>query len=372
MFTKNDLVRGADIQGFREILGLSFTDFMWISGAGTLTFPKNSTKWRLTGVESERPIVTPALSILIRYLYTYPDENFMPEMPEYFEIFDLIKKHSKNLSITVEKFGLLWGVSSWPGIQWSQGMTTPSNTIQRLFLIVKNAIQAEGAKGLQEYLDIVDQESQARGLGGLEGLMEEGTWKTQTIHEQIAAGNINEKFITNADLLDLRELLGLTFIDFLWLSGSGSIASQSGKTGEDSFDPIAKPPLCLMARYLLKYPDENFMPEMPEYYEIFDLIKKHSASTTYPTISVRRFGLIFGVACWSSYQWNKGKEPTSIVQRLFLIVKNAIQAEGAKGLQKYLDIIDQESRARGLGGLEKLFSKGAWDTSKFRKKINQL
>lgn len=168
MIPKDRLVKGADVQDLRELLGHSSLDMFWLTG----TMVK---EWRVTGEHSQSPVRHPSLAILLRYLAAYPDETFVPKMPQFEEVFELVKEHFPE-KLSYRRFGTLWGTSGWSGHAWSHG-ASPSPTVLRLFKLVLNVILAEGKDGLLKFLDVVDTEARARGLtGGLDELLQKGTW----------------------------------------------------------------------------------------------------------------------------------------------------------------------------------------------------
>lgn len=168
MIPKDRLVKGADVQDLRELLGASNLDMFYLVG----TLVKN---FRVTGPTNQEPIKQPALAILMRYLDAFPDENFIPKMPDFEEVYALVDQHYPG-KLSIRRFGTLCGNSGWSGNAWSHG-GTPAPTVQRLFKLLANAILAEGANGLLKFLDIVDIEARARGnAGGLEEVLQRGTW----------------------------------------------------------------------------------------------------------------------------------------------------------------------------------------------------
>jgi hypothetical protein len=385
------LIKGADLQDVRETLMISLLDMFWLTGSNSF-----DDKWRLKGEKGQRPIVVPYLTLLIRYLGKYPEENFLPEMPDFFQTYKVVNKAYPG-KLSVRKFGCLFGTAAWSANEWNQGKT-PSPVIQRLFYLLVRSIEQEGSEGLKKYLELVDGEARQRSsfihgpqkAWGLDKLMTKGSWNTRKfqakIHdtfgklkEEMPANSldvpIKETLIRGADLQDVRESLMVSLLDLLWITGTGSFDNKLRLKGAKSLIPISKPSLSLLVKYLGKYPEENFLPEMPDFFQTYEVVNK-----VYPgKLSVRKFGCLFGTAAWSANEWSQGKSPAPVVLRLFYLLVRSIEQEGAEGLKKFLEVVDEEARERSsylegpenAWGLSELISKGSWRSQDFRKKIEQ-
>lgn len=173
--------------------------------------------------------------------------------------------------------------------------------------------------------------------------------------------NNNER-IKGDDLNILKEQLGLTNLDLFWLLGANIFADRTKKGKKE--EPLKNVPLCILARYLDLYPEENFIPEFPTasqaYEEIENVFKKK--------FSARKFGCLFGASGWSGYNWLKGefeaRRPSPVVERLFFLVLKAIEKDGEKGLEKFMNVLEIEADSRGFNGLEDVFKNGKWENSK--------
>lgn len=354
MLTANDLVTGADLKDLQELLGIALVDLLWLTGINSISFPSN--KWKFKREAGQVPIPQPSLCILTRYLYKYDNENFLPELPDYHQIFQLIEPLYPYGKISSENTGPLWGRTRTSSVQWVHGHAEPSPSVNHLFLLLKRSIEKEGREGLMKYLKIVEEESQQRGIGSIYELLRTNTWHTNKFRKKYTEPiNPSKGFITHADLHELRELLELNWWDTIWLTGKSSLASSMRTHGKEIMTPLVSPTLCIMIRYLKKYPEENFLPKMPEFSEIYELLKILSP---FKKLSGRKIGPLFGVSGWSSNQWLKGRVPSPVIQRLFLLFKNAVEREGREGLDKYLDVLNEEIAARGLGNLNNVFREG--------------
>jgi len=163
------------------------------------------------------------------------------------------------------------------------------------------------------------------------------------------------KQITGVDIADLRDELGIGSIDLYWLFSSvGSIKM----TGEKGKEPLTNPSTCILARYLSKYPEENIIPEMPLFTDVLETTKELQGTISF---SATNLGTIFGATGWSGNRWFHGGRPSPIIQRLFYILLQAIENEGQKGLYKFLEIVDQEAKARGYSnGLQEILQNATW------------
>ena len=414
---KEMLMTGNSIQNLRETLSLGLIDLYWLVGVGNIASP-----WELVGEKKYIPLQDVSLSILVRYLCKYHEESYMPVPPEYQDIFDLINETDPSLfanriskeKIAIRRFAPLFGKSDWNSQQWASGKSDPSSVVNRLFLLVWNNIKQKGEAGLKEYLQVVEEELIARklvetpvdkssgeDLVALNQFLKKGAWKTDTLRRQTNAtlgfsvkdlkrnasprpvklNNSEHKnmpdfnqLMQGKDIQILRETLEIGLIDTYWITGTGTIDGPWRLNGEESFRPITDPSLSILVRFLLKYPEMSLIPKFPNFKTILKKIlavnpkvldmpggKKRKKITT------RRFASLFGKSDWNTKNWEQGiSEPTGVVQRLFYIVDNAIKNEGAAGLQKYIDILDEEARARGLSdGYKTLQESGTWEKRQF-------
>lgn len=162
------------------------------------------------------------------------------------------------------------------------------------------------------------------------------------------------KKITGADLVDQREELGMSVTDHFWLFGVLTRTFRTTKEGGQK--PIESVPTTILARYLDKFPEENPVPQMPEWDETFDAVKEVDAS-----MSPRKFGIHFGTTGWTGNRWYHGGKPSPPVQRLFYILLNGLAHEGAEALYKFVSVLEEEAYARGFQkGFEEVLKNGSW------------
>jgi hypothetical protein len=185
-----------------------------------------------------------------------------------------------------------------------------------------------------------------------------------------------DKLMTGADVQALRELLGIGSVDTYWLTGTGTANNKWKLQGEKSRVPISDPSLSILVRFLSQYPEYSFLPEFPDFYETFELASKTDPELFQNRIqkdkqAVNRFAVLFGKNSWNSTQWLNGATPSPVVERLFFIIVRLIEKEGLAGLKKYLDIVDQEAKARGFDSIDKLLRSGKWGKTDFDRVIKE-
>lgn len=358
-----ELIKGADLQELKELLGVTIVDLMWIIGRKSLSSPKDG--WKLTGERSQLPIVQPSYTILIRYLMKHSKDSILPQMPDFTDLYNKIEPFFEPIGLGVpstSKAGVLFGVKDCTALTWKHGNKQPSLGVQRLLYLVDRIVDQDGIEGFKRFIEVVEKEAQAREVGPISDLSRAGTWQPEKFKQRVKEeqGKWNEDLITDADLHDLKELLMLNWWDFIWFVGRQPLLVKWDKEQI----PHTNVATCILARYLRQYSEDAFLPEPPEFYEVMELLEPvHS----FKKLSDRAAGPLFGLTGWSLNQWRKGsKEPTPTVRHLFLILKNLIEKKGKAGFDQYLRVVEEEILARGLGGYQDVLY--GWDTAAFRKK----
>ncbi|MDY0213065.1 MAG: hypothetical protein RBR06_08680 [Desulfuromonadaceae bacterium] len=179
------LLKGADVQVLRELLGISSLDMHWLLGTDV-------PKYRTTkeGV-NQLPLSDPTESILVRYLLKYPESAFVPQMPGLEDVYPLIKKHFETDEgvMPARKLGPLWGMSGWTGNQWLKG-NEPSRKATRLFKLFMDTVDAFGEEeAFKRLLSVVNEEARARGFfGELEEVQKYGSWNVRKNEEEVETG----------------------------------------------------------------------------------------------------------------------------------------------------------------------------------------
>ena len=358
-----ELIKGADLQDLKELLGVTRLELMWAIGRKSLASPKRG--WKMTGERSDVPILQPPFSLLIRYLLEYPDDSALPQTPKFITLFKTLSPFFKSLSLgkpTLSKMGSLFGVHQGAPIEWNKGLIEPSLAVKRLFIIVDNAVKKDGIEGFKRYIETVGEETKHRGIGNLSDLFRAKSWEPRKFAKQLEDPEFkySEELITEAELSDIRELLELNWWDFIWLLGRPTLLYN---WNSKSMLPHIPPSTCILARYLREYDEECFLPKMPDHNEIYALLKEVHP---FKKLSGRVVGPLFGVSGWSYNQWFKGaKEPSIKVQHLFLILEKLIKEKGQAGFDQYFKMVQNEILARGLGSYEDVVKNG-WDTTNFK------
>lgn len=358
-------IKGADLQDLKELMGVTRLDLMWAIGQKSLSSPLEG--WKMTDERSDLPILQPSSSLLVRYLLQYDEDSALPKIPGFAQIYEKVDPLFEKSGLgraTLSKMGPLLGVHQGAPLEWDKGMTAPSLAVQRLILLIDNAIKKDGLKGFKRYLSIVEEEAVHRGIGTLLDLFKAGSWSPRNFAQQLKNPDFkfSPELITDADLSDIRELLELTWWDFIWVLGRPTLFY---KWDNKSMMPHVQPSTCILARYLREYDEECFIPQMPEHNEIYKLLGNVHP---FKKLSGRVVGPLFGVTGWSFNQWLKGaKEPSNKVRHLFRILKNLIEQKGQKGFDQYFKVVQEEIWARELGSYKEVVKSG-WGVKDFKEK----
>lgn len=163
--------------------------------------------------------------------------------------------------------------------------------------------------------------------------------------------NTTNSRVTAGFAEDVREMLHLDTLDSLWLSGT--LVRDWGSSLARANELIKDPSRCLMYRYLMRHPHRNPLPALPAPADTAELVKE-----VWPKFKVRRLGQIFGASDWVGYSWTSGAEASPVIRRLSYIISTAIQEEGVAGFEDYLEVVEEEARARGFPALSAVFAHG--------------
>jgi len=167
------------------------------------------------------------------------------------------------------------------------------------------------------------------------------------------------EMVTGADVQELRDVLGFSVLDMAWLTGSLNHLQLLSEHRLD--EPVRSVSASTLIRYFDRFPEKNPVPQMPTADEMYKRIEP-----LWPQIrdgerfSLRKFGLLFGVAPSSGSRWLSDGEPTLTIRRMFWVVLRAIEGEGVAGLRRFVETVEQEAIARGLDGLDGLFQARTW------------
>lgn len=176
------------------------------------------------------------------------------------------------------------------------------------------------------------------------------------------------KILVESDLRNIRELLGVSGVEFSFLMGSNLIGYKLSPTKGKS-KPIKDPRTAILMRLMQKFPDGRYfpMPEMPSYTEVYQAVKdnwieeQNRFDLTHKTISAGTFGPMMGVNFSAGYGWSRGGNYDTVISRLFWVLNNMIQQEGRAGLIKFLEVVDEEAKSRDIeGGVAGVFKRRGW------------
>lgn len=172
-------IEGGDVNVVRELLGITSPDFAFLAGSS----PPHD--WRVTGPESHNPMNSPTLSILMRLLMAYPDVNPLPAVIPSDQLLEEMNRTGL-IKVSGRRLGLLSGVSSWSGTQWAKHHAEPKPQVVHLHQALHRLLLKYGAEGFQDFLDIVEAEYEARGLGSLEDLIGTGNtgWHRTKVRQE--------------------------------------------------------------------------------------------------------------------------------------------------------------------------------------------
>jgi hypothetical protein len=163
-------ITGADLLTLQGSLGFGTAD---MCNALAISI----TKWsQLINMPKEQ-VSDPALCILIRLLYEYPELSIVQPLPKAQEIYNLLVEINPNF--TKANFSALLGVDKSAAARWLRNEdSNPSPQIKRMFFAIDRKLRASSAidkKIFLQYLtDNATTEAQSRGVN-----IKDGVWKTR-------------------------------------------------------------------------------------------------------------------------------------------------------------------------------------------------
>jgi hypothetical protein len=170
----------------------------------------------------------------------------------------------------------------------------------------------------------------------------------------------------DSDLRAIREIIGGTTIDLSYLLGTSLVnyKMSSVKGGDRA---IPDPRMALLVRFIKKYPNPIYfpMPEMPDYDEFAKLMEMYwmpdllSDWHRQHGSSAGVHGPLLGVNSSAAYNWSRGGNYDAIIGRLFWIISNLLKKEGKAGMEKWLNVVDEEARSRGKD-LKQIVKERSW------------
>lgn len=171
----------------------------------------------------------------------------------------------------------------------------------------------------------------------------------------------------------IQEFSGLGQVDFVGLLGTWPLMQRATMSPGEPVDSVG---LSILVRYYGKHPNE--LPEIryPSFQEVFDQVARlwpeylarhpeiprpRAAVNLDPTALVKsKFCTWFGVQRSAAGDWESGREPTGVQERLWKLLSDLVTNEGIEGLEKFLEVVDEEARARGVpGGVGEIMTRRA-------------
>jgi hypothetical protein len=179
------------------------------------------------------------------------------------------------------------------------------------------------------------------------------------------------RVLVEADLRNIREMLGVSGVEFSYLMGSNLIGYTLSRE-RGGLRPVQDPRVAILMAIFESYPDGRYfpMPEMPSYEDVFEAVKdnwvteNNKFNLPYKNISAGTFGPMLGVNFSAGYGWSRGGRYDNIIARLLWVLNNMINLEGVAGLNKFLEVVDKEARSRGLDGVAAVFKRRGWTDGK--------
>jgi hypothetical protein len=173
--------------------------------------------------------------------------------------------------------------------------------------------------------------------------------------------------VIGQDLDDLRQSLGLSVADALWVYGNISMNDWSATVRgtnrnpdkpQSPQDPLKDPTLALLVRLLDRYRNElPILPPAPSAEEIFALFGSAI------DVNKRSMSILLGSEETAMYRWVElGMRQPPIVQRLMyflqlMFLRNPDPVKRANFAQEWRETVLAEAKARGV---DNIFSIGTW------------
>ena len=341
-----------DIEALKDEMSLDNLDTQWL----LTRQPSISAEQHSLAVNS---IPT---CLLIRHLIRFPEHALLPTMPTVQETLEEVNAFwPETRNFSARKLALITGNAGWTGSRWTREDIAPAHATRRLFYVLTQLSRSESLWGVQNYLDVVEEELGARGiLGGFEELVQRGSWprRIQASTETSSSKRLfheRSRFMSRLDIEQLKNQLGIDNLDTHWL------LTQIFYTQPDTrHEPLTSIPVSLLVRTLLSMPELNPLPRHVNVNEALDRIAPAWPESR--ELSARKLALLTGNTGWTGARWvREGVEPAYATKRLFLLLTQVAETQGMEGIEQFMASVHQELRARGIfGGFDQLVHEGAW------------
>jgi hypothetical protein len=172
-----------------------------------------------------------------------------------------------------------------------------------------------------------------------------------------------ERRLLYADLRELKELLGLTLMDFSWLMASHIGANWLSVKPEHARKPVQDPVLSGLTRLMyLAAADPNFrvLPRMPTALEVFERLAPVYQRVTGRELKAGHFAVLCMVTPQTVGDWLRSRPVTVRSQRYLFLLDWFVTHGGDKALKQYLSVLDMEAKTRGFENLEAVFRARSW------------
>jgi hypothetical protein len=173
-----------------------------------------------------------------------------------------------------------------------------------------------------------------------------------------------DRRLAYGDLRDLKELLGVTLLDFSWLMAFHLGTNWLSSKPEQARRTIEDPVLCGLTRLVLLLatndPEFRALPRMPTPQEIFDQLRGPYERVTGRELVQSRFAILCLVTPATVGDWLRDRPVSIRSQRHLFLLGWFINRGGEKALREYLRLLEVEAKSRGFGSLEEVFRAGSW------------
>lgn len=173
-----------------------------------------------------------------------------------------------------------------------------------------------------------------------------------------------ERRLAYGDLRDLKELLGLTLLDFSWLMAFHVGANSLSQKPEQARRSVKDPVLCGLTRLVLQLasddPEFRVLPRMPTPQEVFERVRVPYERVTGRELTAGRFAILCLVTPATMGDWLKSRPVTIRCQRHLFLLDRFIERGGEGALREYLSILEIEAKSRGFASLEDVFRARTW------------
>lgn len=166
----------------------------------------------------------------------------------------------------------------------------------------------------------------------------------------------DDRPVTGADLIELRERLRLSLADMLWLFGM-SMNKWAQYTVKSRDLPVADETVEILARLLDRFPELSLIPPEPDLPQLLEHLSKIRGEPT----SLKHFAILFGRQGSTGHRWiSQGTRLPPALTHLAQTVLRGIQSDPAHEAQL---VAEWERIVRTVGrnrGVSDVFSTGRW------------